>query len=246
MKDNFSNQAKEYSKYRPIYPRELIEYLVSLTAQQNCAWDCGTGNGQLAVKLSEHFAKIHATDISKNQIDNAEQKRNIIYKIAPSERTEFDNNQFDLITVAQAIHWFNFDKFYKEVFRTLNQNGIFAVIGYLLPSINTEIDEVVNDYYSNTLGDYWDKERKYVDEGYKKIPFPFEEIQTPSFEIIKKWTHKDLIGFLNTWSATQHFIKRNNLNPVEKISEALKKIWIDDKVKTVIFSVLLRIGKLQS
>lgn len=242
MKDNFSTHAKQYAKFRPTYPDELFNFLISLVSLKETAWDCGTGNGQVAVKLSEHFHKIYATDISRQQIKNAIKKPNISYKIAPAENTTFVDNRFDLITVAQAIHWFDFSKFYKEVKRTLKDNGIIAVIGYSLIGINPEINKVIEKLYKEILHEYWDKERFYIDELYRTIPFPFTEIEAPEFSVSFNWSFEELTGYLNTWSAVQHYIKATGANPIGLIREDLFNAWGETSRKTVHFPILTRIG----
>lgn len=152
MKDNFSNQASEYSKFRPTYPPELIEHIVSFTEKLETALDVATGNGQVAQKLSEYFETVYATDISENQLLHAKQILNVIYRKLPAEVTDFENHQFDLITVAQAVHWFDFDKFYAEIYRILKPNGIFAIIGYGLFKTNPNSDKILGDFYYNIIG----------------------------------------------------------------------------------------------
>jgi ubiquinone/menaquinone biosynthesis C-methylase UbiE len=242
MKDNFSTHARQYAKFRPTYPDELFHFLISLITNKEAAWDCGTGNGQVAVKLSKHFKKVYATDISRRQIANARKKRNIVYKIEPAEETAFDADQFDLITVAQAIHWFDFEKFYAEVKRTLKANGVIAAIGYSLIGINPEIDRIIEKLYKEILHNYWDKERAYIDDLYRTIPFPFSEIKTPEFSSTFHWTFEELTGYLNTWSAVQHYIKENSTNPVELIKDDLSHAWGKSSKKTVNFPILTRIG----
>lgn len=244
MKDNFSKQSPGYSKYRPSYPQELFDFLLSIAPDKKCAWDCGTGSGQVASILADYFYQVYGTDISKNQIKHAIKKDNLIYKVERAEQTSFDDYQFDLITVAQAIHWFEFDKFYNEVKRTLKPGGVIAVIGYHLPRINEQIDRIVDDFYLNIVGEYWDKERKYIDDYYQTIPFPFEEIKTPRFASKYKWIRNHLTGFLNTWSAVQHYINKNNSNPVELIVENLNSCWKESEIKSVKFPVILRAGKI--
>src|SRR4030095_11116914 len=140
MKDNFATQSDQYVKFRPTYPDELYQFLLPLVKTKDAAWDCGTGNGQVAQELSKHFKKVYATDISEKQIKNAIQRENIFYKVESAERTSFPDKSFDLITVAQAIHWFDFGAFYKEVERTIKPNGVLAVIGYGLLSIDEDTD----------------------------------------------------------------------------------------------------------
>ena len=244
MKDNFSKQASEYSKFRPHYPNEMIDYIVSLTRERNLALDVATGNGQVAFKLSNYFKQVYATDISINQLTNASQSDTIIYQNEPAEKTSFTDKTFDLITVAQAIHWFDFDSFYKEVNRILKPDGIFAVLGYGLFTTNPESDVILQEFYHQIVGPYWDKERKYIDEHYQTIPFPFRELKAEQFKNEFIWTFEQLIGYLETWSAIQHYISKNNLNPIDLIHNDLKSSW-EKNDKKVTFPLLLRIGKLK-
>jgi SAM-dependent methyltransferase len=245
MKDNFSKQSREYSVFRPTYPDEVLDFILSLVNNKSAAWDCGTGNGQLAAKLSPHFQTVYATDISENQIGNAVKKDNIVYQVVSAEDAPFEEKAFDLITVAQAIHWFDFDKFYDKVNLTLKEDGILAVLGYNLMTIDPDCDKIIQHLYADILGDqYWDKERKYLDEQYKTIPFPFKEIQAPVFSQKVQWSIGELTGYLNTWSAVQHYIKANQNNPVDAIQPQLEACWGNKEKKEVCFPTLLRIGRL--
>jgi SAM-dependent methyltransferase len=244
MKDNFSAGSDKYAKYRPTYPAEFFEYLKSIVPVRKNAWDCGTGNGQVAYALAGIFDRVFATDISQAQIDNARQALNISYSVQPAEKTNFEDRQFDLIVVAQAIHWFDFEKFYAEVFRTAKENAVICVVGYGRIEITDQIDNIITAFYNNVIGPYWDKERKYIDEGYKTIPFPFKEIQAPNFVLRLNWTFDHLIGYLNTWSAVKHFIKGNGYNPVDKLQSELGPYWDQNQVMEVRFSLLLRVGQI--
>ena len=243
MKDNFSNQAKGYSQYRPSYPPDMIQYIVSFVKNKHTALDIATGNGQVAVELAKYFEIVYGTDISEKQLENAVQATNIIYKNESAEKTSFSENQFDLITVAQAIHWFDFDAFYKEVYRILKPEGIFAVLGYGLFLANGKAGDLLNHFYYAITAPYWDDERHYLDENYTTIPFPFEEIEIIKFTNEFTWTFEQLTGYLETWSAVQHYIKKNGTNPLDLIREELKEYW-EKGDRKVTFPLLLRIGKL--
>ncbi|WP_231460489.1 class I SAM-dependent methyltransferase [Pedobacter sp. Leaf132] len=243
MKDNFSNQAADYAIYRPTYPKELYDFLFSLVVNKKAAWDCATGNGQVARELALHFEGVYATDISKKQIEQALKLPNIVYQVESSDKANVDDDSFDLITVAQAVHWFNFDAFYSEVKRTLKPDGIFAIIGYGIMHIDKKVDAAVHKLYEDFLGKYWDPERRYIEENYKTIPFPFEEITAPHFLIKTRWNFNQLIGYLNTWSALQHYKKANERNPIEYMFTELKEAWGSDAEKDVRFPVLLRVGR---
>ncbi len=242
MKDNFSKQAQLYARFRPTYPAEVFNFLLSFIPIRKIAWDCGTGNGQIAVELAKYFDNVFATDISENQINNAVKKRNITYKVETAEHCSFPANSFDLITVGQAIHWFSFEEFYGEAERTLKPIGVFAAIGYQLPGLDVRTDEVIKHFYENIVGAFWDDERKYIDANYRTIPFPFKEIPAPHFSASYEWTLEQFIGYVNTWSAVQHYIGVKNENPVDMIIEDLKKCWVEGSTKTVTFPILLRAG----
>ncbi len=245
MKDKFSGQADLYAKYRPHYPQELFDFILSNVKNRQVAWDCGTGSGQTAIMLTKYFEKIYATDISQKQIDKAYPESNIIYSVEPAEHTRFPNNIFDLITVSQALHWFRVGEFYTEVKRVAKPGSWIAVWTYSLLSISPEIDELINvQHYKNRLGRYWDYERKHVDDNYTSLPFPFLEIQAPVFEIQLEWTLKELEGYLNTWSALQKFIASNQFNPVDELIKKVAAQWKAKKMK-IVFPVHLRMGKIQ-
>lgn len=244
MKDNFSTHSDKYAKYRPTYPPELFAFLFANVQNKQTAWDCGTGNGQIAFELAKNFEQVFATDISQQQINNALQASNIFYSVQPAEKTTFNEDTFDLIVVAQAIHWFDFDKFYAEVKRTAKHKALLAVVGYGRLQINDPLDKLIADFYKNKIGQYWDKERKLIDESYQTLPFPFEEIQAPNLAITQNWTLEHLIGYLETWSAVKHFIKQNNHNPLDELKKEIEQLWDDETAKQVQFPLFLRIGKI--
>jgi len=242
MKDNFSKVSKQYAQFRPQYPQEIFDYLSSIAATHDAAWDVATGNGQVARGLSPYFKTIKATDISEKQIEHAFQADNIHYTVQPAEHTSFSDNQFDLITIGQAIHWFHFDEFYKEAKRTAKNNGVIVAIGYHLVKVNEKVDRIVMKFYEGILQGYWDAERKLIDEYYQTIPFPFKEIKTPEFKMEVEWTNENLLGFLSSWSATQHFQTRNHRNPVDEIKDDILNAWPDGETKTVSFPIFVRAG----
>ena len=245
MKDNFSAGADNYARYRPTYPEALFTYIDKLTTGKENAWDCATGNGQVAGKLSPLFTNVYATDISQAQLDNAVQLPNIHYSLQPAENTSFENNFFDLVIVGQAIHWFQFEQFYAEVKRTAKEAALLVVVGYGNINISPEINSIIYQLYEPILGSYWYKERKYIDEAYKTLPFPFEEIAAPAFDNAYQWTLEHLVGYLNTWSAVKHYQKQNGHNPVNLIYDDLAANWGKGKTRVVHFPLLLRIGKVK-
>jgi hypothetical protein len=242
-KDFFSDQSKIYATFRPSYPKELYEFIFSHLKNKRVAWDCATGNGQVAHYLSDHFQKIYATDISQKQIDNAFLKDNIVYSVCKAEQTTFADQQFDLITVAQALHWIDTSAFYKEVIRTSKPDALLAVWGYALLSVDERIDPLFLDFYYHTVGPFWDDARKLVEDQYRGISFPFGEITSPLFALRVEWTLPQFAGYLSSWSATQNYGKTKGEDPVPLFIESVKKHWKENEVKTVTFPLFLRLGK---
>lgn len=242
-KDFFSGHSKIYAAFRPTYPDALYQFIYQHLQEKNTAWDCATGNGQVAASLAKDFKHVYATDISKQQIDEAIQARNITYQVRPAENSEFANQQFDLITVGQALHWFDCPQFFHEAKRTLKPGGAIAVWGYANLNFESQIDLHFNDFYENTVGPYWDEARRLVEQEYKTISFPFAEIPSPNFEINVEWDLHQFAGYLTSWSATQKFIKANGYNPVENFIGSLEDLWKENEVKSVTFPVFLRLGR---
>lgn len=241
-KDFFSGHAKLYATFRPTYPAELYQFIFDNVKEFSTAWDCATGNGQVAQHLSLRFKKVFATDISQQQLDHAIKADNITYSVQPAENTDFSNQAFDLITVGQALHWFDLEKFYMEVRRVAKPDSLLAVWGYALCTVSPEIDKHFLHFYHHIVGPYWDSARKMVEEEYRTIPFPFQEIKTPTFTIQVVWTLEQFLGYLSTWSATQKYIKANGHDPVPSIMKKIKHQWVGER--TVTFPVFLKLGKI--
>lgn len=244
IKDNFSNQSALYQKFRPTYPEALIAFLCECAPGRNLAWDCATGNGQIASQLAKTFKSVIATDVSEEQLKKAPTVKNVTYLIERAEKSSLVIDSVDLIVVAQALHWFDFDAFYTEAKRVLKKNGIIALIGYpLLTAQNSELNRIIIEFYRNIVGEYWDSERKYIDEGYATVPFPFEEFEMPKFEIRNYWSSQQLIGYFESWSAVGHYQKQHHTNPVDLIREKIEKIFASAKLEEVRFEIVGRLGR---
>ena len=244
-KNLFSTQAASYAKYRPTYPKELFDHIIQFVKNKDAAWDCATGNGQAALVLAEHFKKVVATDISEKQLSFAKQHPGVEYRVSPAEKTGFEDNTFDLITVAQAYHWFQFNAFEKEVKRVGKKDGVIAIWGYSLMTANdAAVDKLVKRFYSDITGPYWDAERKYVDDNYKTVPFNFTPLPTRDFFINTQWSKNDLIGYFSSWSSVQHFIEAKKYDPVDEIIDELDRVWANDDVKNISFPLFLLLGRI--
>ncbi len=240
--DNFSSESKNYATFRPESPQELFDFLFEKTKHFEVAWDCGTGNGQVAMVLAGRFGSVIATDISEEQLKHASPKTGVDYRLERAEKTSIAEKSVDLITVAQAIHWFDYDYFYKEVMRVAKPGCLLAVWTYNLVLVSPEVDRVIHHLYADITGPYWDKERRYIDEEYKTIPFPFAEIAHPEFQIVKSWTLEQLTGYLETWSGVKNYMKAGHMNPVTAIAENLKRAWGNDETKQIIWPLHVRAG----
>jgi ubiquinone/menaquinone biosynthesis C-methylase UbiE len=245
-KDLFSNQASLYAQYRPGYPRGLYEYIIQQVTNRQLAWDCATGNGQAAVELAQYFEKVIATDISEKQLQQAQPHEKITYSITTAEQTPFADNSFDCITVAQAYHWFKFDEFGKEVKRVAKTGAIVAIWGYSMVVCEDDaVNTLINTFYRDTVGAYWDKERRYIDEHYTTVPFPYEPLPAKEFRISVQWNRQQLAGYFNTWSSVQHFIKANQYNPVNELAVEIEKVWRNDEAKDFYFPLFLKLGRVR-
>jgi len=246
FKDHFSGHADLYREARPTYPDALFDWLAAQAPDRALAWDCGCGNGQASVALARHFDRVVATDPSANQIADAEPRANIDYRVEPAERSSLGDASASLVTVAQALHWFDFAAFYAEVRRVLKPGGVFAAWAYAACGTGeAAIDGVIEHLYGDALtGPHWPPERAYVDAGYRTIPFPFAAIDAPEFPMIMRWNVDQLLAYLRSWSATQRYIKANGKDPVDMVEPDLREAWGDPaRVREVRWQLHLLAGR---
>lgn len=217
-KDNFSAGSASYKKFRPVYPADLYAYIYSFLADYNIAWDCGTGNGQVANVLSGRFDQVIATDLSEQQISQAPVKPNVIYKVHRAEQPFLENYKFDLITVGQAAHWFDLPLFFNNALAHLTDKGVLALWGYgLLRSADMDIEGAIDCFDKSIVGPYWDEERKHIDECYSRMHHDsFALVESNSSHFIKvDWSSDRLKSYLKTWSSVRHYIHQNEKDPVD-------------------------------
>jgi ubiquinone/menaquinone biosynthesis C-methylase UbiE len=191
--------------------------------------------------LAELFERVIATDASEKQIGNAQAHARVEYRGTPAEESGIESSSVDLITVAQALHWFDLDRFYNEIRRVLKPQGVFATWAYKLATVSPKIDAVVNHYYSEVVGAYWPEERLMV-EKFEELAFPFPEIATPTFEMVAEWNVEHLVGYLRTWSATQRFMAERTHDPLEVIKEELRSEW-GDSARRIVWPLTVRAGR---
>ncbi len=246
FQDHFSGVANRYADFRPHYPAAFFDYLATLVSPNATVWDCACGNGQASHDLAARFAKVTATDASKEQIASATPNPKIEFCAATAEESGLPDQSVELVTVAQALHWFNFEKFFAEVRRVLKPGGVLAAWAYGVNQVEGEaVNEIVQDFYSNVVGPFWPPERMLVEEGYRTIPFPFQEISAPVFKMEVRWTMEQLLGYFSTWSATNRYIKANGTNPLPGLGDKLLAIWGDvNSPRLVSWPLSLRVGRL--
>ncbi|MEO0339971.1 MAG: class I SAM-dependent methyltransferase [Bacteroidota bacterium] len=242
--DQFSKQAVTYKKFRPTYPSNLYGYILDFVGERKACWDCGTGNGQVASVLAAHFEQVYATDISQKQIDQATLHSKIEYSIQSAEQTNFPDQTFDLIAVAQALHWFDHPAFELEVKRVAKPGAILATWGYNLLRINPQINALLDYFYKSTVGPYWHPRRKHVDNSYTDISFDLEPIAvTNEFSITVHWNLDQVQGYFNSWSSVQNYLIKNpGENPVDQLIADLKPRWKDQQIQFPLFLNLWRVG----
>lgn len=227
FKDYFSKQAKDYARYRPRYPETLFEYLSTLTKHPQTAWDCATGSGQVAVSLTPYFDKVYATDASAQQIENAFVHEQVEYSVASAERSQLPDQSMDLITVAQALHWFDRPAFFEEVRRVLKPEGALAIwfYGYFrVPEQEVALNAALRDFYDR-IDPFWPAEAALIHQEYKTIAFPFRQEPVPEFCMTLDWTLDDMLGYFMTWSGTQRWIAAEGEGPIAAAFEQLRQAW---------------------
>ncbi len=243
--DHFSGVANRYADFRPHYPAALFDYLATLAPKSATVWDCAAGNGQASHDLAARFAKVIATDASKEQIASATPNPKVEFRVAPAEQSGLPDSSVELITVAQALHWFDFECFYAEAKRVLKPGGVLAAWAYGINTLEDKaINSIVQDFYENIVGPYWPLERRFVEAGYRTIPFSFTEIAAPSFRMEARWSLGQLLGYFSTWSATNRCIKATGENPLVPLADQLKPVWGEaDSPRRVVWPLALRIGR---
>jgi len=223
--DHFSGHARQYADARPHYPDALFDRVAALAPARNLAWDCGTGSGQAAVPLARRFARVLATDASAEQVARAEAARGVEYKVAPEDACPTGDATVDLVTVAQALHWFRFDAFYAEVRRVLVQGGALAVWTYGNSSVDASVDAILERFYHERVGRYWPAERRHVENAYADIPFPFVGGAREEFPMTQTWTRERYVAYVATWSATARARKLEGADPLPELERSLDAVW---------------------
>jgi ubiquinone/menaquinone biosynthesis C-methylase UbiE len=238
----FSQNSDQYAKHRPQYPDELFAWLSDICIRHDSAWDCATGNGQAAVSVAKYFSHVEATDISAEQIQHHIVHSKVTYRICPAEHTSFDDQSFDLITVATAFHWFDQPKFFQEVDRVLKPKGVLAIWSYGLFTIEPAFDELIASELFKPIDRFWASGNRQMFRGYRDVSFPFDEIlDVPKFSIQLQWNWKQVAAFLRTWSAVKLYTAELGNDPVSLFETKLHSVWKEpEKTKRLYLPIFLR------
>lgn len=243
--DHFSAQSKAYAAFRPTYPKDLVEYLAQVSPSRHLAWDCATGSGQAAVLLADIFERVHATDASEKQIASAEPHARVDYDVAPADRSGLPDASCDLVTVAQAAHWFDLPAFYAEVRRVLKPGGVLALWCYVgLETDSPLIDDLIHEFQYGRVESYWPPGRELVEARYETLPFPFRRIAAPPFTMSAEWTRNGLLGYISSWSAVVRCREQEGVDPMMELATELVELWPDaDEVREVRWPVSLLVAR---
>ena len=226
--DHFGKVAGRYADFRPTYPPELFDWLAAQCSAHELVWDCGCGNGQASIALAAHFRQVHATDASAGQIERATPHAQVRYATAPASASGLPDASADLITVAQALHWFADDSFYDEARRVLKPGGLLAAWSYGMIVVEGDtVNDVIQHFYHRVIGPYWPPERRHVETGYRELPFPFTRIAPPELAMQVAWPLAQLLGYLGSWSASARYREANGKDAVEALGEVLFSCWGD-------------------
>ncbi|WP_033580999.1 class I SAM-dependent methyltransferase [Dickeya chrysanthemi] len=242
----FSRGGQNYSQYRPEYPQKLAEYLAKIAPDNQKALDVGCGTGQLTRLLSAYFTSVTGVDPSEDQLQNAFAAPQITYVHSAAECLPAEFSRYNLITVAQAAHWFKLHDFYREVQRVASSQAVIALISYGVLSIEGDVGERFKKFYYEEIDHLWPPERKLVDSGYRELYFPFEELSAPTFRIEVDWNMAALLGYISTWSAVRQAQQKEQEHIITRFATELGVIWGNpDSCRKMFWPINMRIGKIQ-
>lgn len=239
--DYFSDRANTYARARPTYPDRLFEELAQRAPAPALAWDSGTGNGQAARGLADHFARVVATDPSEAQLGEAAPHPRITFRKGRESESGLADHVADLAAAAQAAHWFDLPAFYQEVRRVLKPGGVLAMWSYGVCRLTPELNAILDPFYYDIVGPYWPPERVHVDSGYRDLPFPFETEKFPELSIKREWTLEEFLDYVHTWSAVNRFTMAKGGDPVEHLGTDLRPYWRD--TRPVVWPISMRCAR---
>lgn len=245
--DHFSKLSATYAEFRPRYPQALFDFVASIAPARRLAWDAGAGSGQATVALAERFDHVIGTDISGEQLSRAPQNPKIEWHVAAAERVPMiADGSVDLVTIAQSLHWFDHPRFYAEARRVAVADGVIAAWTYAPARMEGRVGDVVHRFMYGDVGAYWPPERRYVDNEYRDIPFPFERIVAPPLSLVNDWTVEQVAGYLRSMSATGRYVEQHGSDPVAPVEDELRALWGASATRRITWPLAVLAGKLSS
>ncbi|KAK9292020.1 hypothetical protein L1049_019973 [Liquidambar formosana] len=255
----FDKQAKIYVNARPNYPTEWFSMLAALTPHHTLAWDAGTGNGQAALGVAEHYEQVIATDVSEGQLQHAMPHPKVRYIHTPLSMSEDElvnfiggENSVDLVTVATAVHWFDLPSFYSLATRLLRKpGGVIAVWTYNHIEISPTFNPLVKHFFEST-STYWNPKAQYAFDGYRTLPFPFESVGLGSegnpvtLDVPKEMSFDGFVGFLRSSSGVNTAKEQGVDLLSEGVIKEFESAWGGSKlVRSVNYKVSMLVGKVK-
>lgn len=232
--DHFSSVASSYAQARPTYPPALFDWLASHCPVRELAWDCGAGSGQASIELAVRFARVIAIDASAAQIERATRHPRVEYRVATAERSGLDAHCADLIVVAQALHWFDLDRFWPEVRRVARRGALFAAWTYGALRVDGDAADALVQSFRGEAAPWWPEERRHVENGYRELPFPFVRVEAPVFTVEAAWSVDRLLAYLRSWSSVVRMREALGADPVARIEARLRAAWGEDGLERTI------------
>ena len=223
--DHFSSNASKYALARPTYPPALAQWLAEKSPRSGTVWEAGCGSGQLTTSLADYFSQVIATDASAQQLAQAPAHDHITYRCVAAEAFEAAPQSIDAAVVAQAVHWFDLPAYYQAVSRVLVPGGLVALICYGRFKISQEIDILTHQFHQLDLAQAWPAQRRHVDENYANLDFPFARLLAPNLAITQDWDLRQLLDYIETWSALRTLEKNGHYGRYESFCEKLTAAW---------------------
>lgn len=165
----FSTRVEAYVKYRPGYPAAMLDFLADELAMGHEAQvaDIGAGTGILTTLLAPRVARVWAVEPNDEMRGAARRlladMGNIGWSHGSAEATGLPTGSVDLITVAQAFHWFDRAAFRQECQRLLRPGGRVALI-WNDRLTNTDFLKAYEEGLHAYSGDYEEVNHRNLDE----------------------------------------------------------------------------------
>jgi ubiquinone/menaquinone biosynthesis C-methylase UbiE len=206
-------------------------------------WECGAGSGQATTDLADRFDEVVATDVSAEQLRRAPARARIHRVVAAAEATPIASSCIDVVAIAQALHWFDHERFYAEVRRVATPGAAIVAWSYGSPKMEGAVGDALDRLMFETLRGYWPPEREHIIAEYRTIPFPFERLVAPSLSLIEEWTLARVAGYARSWSATVQYVAAHGTDPVATFESEARRHWANDEPRSIVWPLAVLAGR---